>query len=140
MIEFYTENDFQFPFEEAFREWIAAAVTGEGFTLGEIVYVFCDDEYLLNINQEFLKHDTYTDIITFDNTLGKLVSGEIYISTDRVAENAEVFNVSFLTELARVVIHGVLHLCGYKDKTKADEIAMRDRENYYLSILEVLSS
>ena len=105
----------------------------EKFKLGEIQYVFCDDNYLLKLNQEFLKHDTLTDIISFDYSVGKIIHGEIFISVERVKENAKAFQVSFKEELFRVIIHGVLHYCGYKDKTTNDSQIMTDKENYYLN-------
>ncbi len=92
-------------------------------------YVFCSDELLHSINTEFLNHDTLTDIITFDYSLGKELHGEIYISTDRVRENARMYEVEFENELHRVIIHGILHLCGYSDKTEADKLEMRRKEN-----------
>src|SRR5690606_18692821 len=103
-------------------------IASEEKKLEEICYIFCDDEYLLNLNEEFLQHDTYTDIITFDYSVGKILQGDIYISTERVKENSDEFNVSFEEELRRVIIHGVLHLCGYKDKTKEQSLLMRQKE------------
>ncbi len=103
-------------------------------------FYFCSDVYLHSINMEFLDHDTYTDIITFDYNLGKQVHGEIYISVDRVEENANTYQCAFKEELHRVMIHGVLHLCGFKDKTKEDKERMRSKETYYLSKLIDLSS
>ena len=105
------------------------------FKLEEINYVFCDDEYLHKLNLEFLNHDTLTDIISFDYSIGKLIQGDIFISVDRVKDNAKDFAVSVSEELNRVIIHGVLHYCGFKDKTDADAKLMREKENYYLDIL-----
>ncbi len=140
MIEFYSENSFELPNEERFKEWLTAIAEQEGYIVGELSYIFCDDEYLLQINQEFLQHDTLTDIITFDYNLGKEIHGEIYISTERVSENAEEFKENFMNELARVVVHGMLHLCGYKDKNEEEERAMRTKENESLQKALFLST
>lgn len=106
----------------------------EGFKLNELTYIFCSDNYLLNINRQYLDHDTYTDIITFDNSEGNnIVTSDIFISIERIRENAVNFNVPEITELHRVIIHGVLHLLGYKDKTPADKQKMTEKEDYYLS-------
>ena len=133
MISFNYETDLQLSNESELSEWIGNAITQEGFKEGEINYIFCDDTYLLDLNVEFLDHDTLTDIISFDYTLGKLLNGDIYISAERVRENAEQFEVSFENELSRVMIHGVLHYCGYKDKTDEEQTEMRSKENYYIS-------
>jgi rRNA maturation RNase YbeY len=97
--------------------------------------IFCSDEYLLDVNKKYLNHDYYTDIITFDYVEDKIISGDIFISSDRVRENANQFNVSFEMELFRIIIHGILHLLGYKDKTKKDKSLMTEKENFYLSRL-----
>jgi len=102
--------------------------------VGDINYIFCSDSYLLKLNQEFLSHQTYTDIITFDYSVGKTISGEIYISLDRIKENANHFNVSPQEELLRVMIHGVLHLSGYRDKKRAEKSIMRKKEEACLSL------
>ncbi|MFN7013699.1 MAG: rRNA maturation RNase YbeY [Bacteroidia bacterium] len=109
--------------------WIIETLEKEKKTCGKIAYVFCSDDYLLNLNQRFLKHNTYTDIITFDYSEGKILNGEIYISIDRVKENAEKFKTDFISELYRVIIHGALHLAGYKDKTKEQKEKMRKKED-----------
>lgn len=114
--------------------WLDKIIQQEKHKPGDISYIFCSDKYLLNINKTYLKHDFYTDIITFDYSKNKSVSGDIFISIDRVKENAKEFSVSFQNELLRVIAHGVLHLCGYKDKTKAQEKQMRAKEDYYLSL------
>ena len=103
--------------------------------IGDITFVFCDDNYLHKINLEFLDHDTYTDIITFDYSVGKEIISEIYVSTDRVEENAKKYKQTFENEIHRVMIHGVLHLCGYNDKLAEEREIMRDKENHYLSLL-----
>lgn len=100
---------------------------------GDLSFVFTDDDYLLEVNKQFLQHDYYTDVITFDYTEGARVSGDIMISLDRIQDNASAMNSSFEQEFYRVCFHGVLHLCGYKDKTKIDEALMRSKEDYYLS-------
>lgn len=138
MISFDSQNSFKLSKPDQWSLWLEEVVKSEGFTLGSLDYVFCDDEFLLGINQEFLNHDTLTDIITFDNNIGKTVHGEIYISTDRVKENSLEYGVSMENELARVVVHGALHLCGYKDKTEQDETRMRAREDYWIEKLNVL--
>ena len=129
MVSFYSENDFSLSNEKDVTGWIGSVITSEGCEEGEITFVFCGDEFLLDLNRKYLDHDTYTDIISFDYSLGKELHGEIYISTDRVAENATNFNVTFTDELHRVIIHGMLHLCGYKDKTSQEETMMRKKEN-----------
>lgn len=111
------------------KQWIKTITEKEKHQLGTINYIFCTDEELLEINLKHLNHNTYTDIITFDYTEGKKISSDIFISLERVLENAQKFKVDFDTELKRVMIHGVLHLCGYKDKTKADAELMRKKEN-----------
>lgn len=132
-ISFNYETDFKLDNENYLADWIANAIINEGFTPGEINYIFCDDAYLLDLNIEFLKHDTLTDIISFDYTLGKLINGDVYISVERVRENAIDFGVSFTDEMHRVMIHGILHYCGYKDKTDGEIEEMRSKENYYIS-------
>ncbi|WP_432412295.1 rRNA maturation RNase YbeY [Rasiella sp. SM2506] len=129
MIEFYSENDFELTQEKEISSWISAEIKARDFEEGEIAYIFCDDEYLLKLNIQFLNHDTLTDIISFDNSLGTLVNGEIYISTERVAENAKEYETGFTNELHRVLIHGILHFCGLKDKSEQDAKAMRNEEN-----------
>src|SRR5690606_38906062 len=109
----------------------------EGFDkTGELSFIFCNDAYLLSINQQYLNHDTYTDIITFDNSEKEtIISGDIFISLDRIEENAALFEVTKIHELHRVIIHGVLHLCGYRDEKKGEKILMTEKENFYLSKL-----
>ncbi len=135
MITFHYETDFKLNNENQTKVWVDDVVQKEGFNLGEINYIFCDDEYLHKINMEFLKHDTYTDIISFDYTLGKVISGDIYISVQRVEENAKEFNTTFDNELNRVMIHGVLHYMGYKDKTKEEKNVMRNKEELAITFL-----
>lgn len=125
----------QFPLVDFYEEWLSQVSETEKKNLGDITLIFCSDEYLLNVNKEHLDHDYYTDIITFDYSEDDFVSGDLFISIDRVLENAEINNVSFLNELNRVVVHGVLHLCGYKDKTEEEEKLMRLKEDEALSKL-----
>ena len=101
--------------------------------IGDVNYIFCDDAYLLEINQQYLQHDTYTDIITFDYCEGDVLNGDIFISVERVRENAQQYKVTFQEELVRVMAHGILHLCGYKDKKKAEAEEMRSRKNGLLN-------
>ena len=133
MVSFNYETSFELKGENLLEYWIDTVVSEEGFSIGEINYIFCDDAYLHKLNVEFLQHDTLTDVISFDNTLGKLISGDIYISVERVTDNAKDFKVSFLEELHRVMIHGVLHYMGYKDKSEDEKLKMRNAENKALS-------
>jgi probable rRNA maturation factor len=115
------------------KKWIETIAKTEKKTVGGINYVFVNDDELLKLNKQYLKHNSYTDIITFDYTEGKEISGDIFISVDRVKENAKKFKAKFDDELHRVMIHGVLHLCGYKDKTPKDSKEMRKKEDFSLS-------
>lgn len=133
MIDFSYQTTFILASELDVSKWIGDTLAAEGFVEGDISYVFCDDEFLLSINKEFLSHDTFTDIISFDYSLDKEVHGEIYISVERVRENAESFKSAFIDELHRVIIHGILHYCGYKDKTEAASTEMRRKEDEALS-------
>jgi len=135
MINFNYETEFKLDSEDYISKWITDAIISEKHKLEEINYVFCDDEYLHKLNVEFLKHDTLTDIISFDYSVGKIIQGDIFISVERVVENAKEFKVSFMEELQRVIIHGILHYCGYKDKSSDDAKVMREKENHYLSQL-----
>ena len=134
MIEFYSETDFNIEDTKALSHWISEIILHENHELGDLTYVFCDDDYLHKLNLQFLNHDTLTDIISFDNSLGKQIHGEIYISVERVRENAGTYQVAFLEELHRVIIHGVLHFCGYKDKTKKQQETMSCKENEALDL------
>jgi len=129
VITFNSETSFTLKNQKKLVKWIGDVISSEGFQVGEINYIFCDDSYLNKINQEFLNHDTFTDIISFDYTLGKEVGGDIFISIERVLENAEKFNEVFENELHRVMIHGILHFMGYKDKTKKEKTLMRTKED-----------
>jgi rRNA maturation RNase YbeY len=114
--------------------WISDTIVNEAFKEGDINFIFCGDDYLLDINVKYLKHSELTDIISFDYSLGKKLSGDIFISVDRVKDNSVKYEVNFDDELHRVIIHGILHFCGYKDKTKEDKRLMRKKEDYYLSL------
>lgn len=120
---------------EFYENWLSKVTALEQKEMGDITLIFCSDEYLLNVNREYLDHDYYTDIITFDYTEDNIVSGDLFISLDRVADNAQIHTVDFINELNRVVVHGVLHLCGYKDKSEEDEKLMRSKENQMLQLL-----
>ena len=135
MIEFNFETDFKLGNDTLLNEWISNVITSEGFEVGEVHYIFCDDEFLHKLNVEFLNHDTLTDVISFDYRMGNQINGEIFISVERVQDNAKDFNNSFEDELHRVMIHGILHFCGYKDKTDEEEALMRNKENEALSLL-----
>lgn len=130
-------NGFNLKSSKDKSDWIKKTIEKEGKKVGEIQYVFCDDYYLLEINRKFLKHDYYTDIITFPLADSKnIISGEIYISLERIEENAKLNNVLFEDELARVMIHGILHMIGYDDHTKEEKNEMREKEDYYLNLLK----
>ena len=137
MISFNYETDFELENEAQYEDWISRIIESEGFDEGEINYIFCDDEYLHNINVEYLDHDTLTDIISFDYTVGNLIQGDIFVSVERVQDNANDFNVSFEEELKRVLSHGVLHYCGYKDKSPKDEALMRSKEEEKMQMFHV---
>ena len=135
MISFNYETEFELSNEDQIAKWISSVIEEENFNEGEINYIFCDDEYLLKLNIEFLDHDTLTDIISFDYTVGKQINGDVYISVERVEDNSKEYKVDFKAELNRVLVHGILHYCGYKDKTVEDEKLMRSKENYYITWL-----
>ena len=137
MISFNYETDFELDNESQYEDWISRIIESEGFDEGEINYIFCDDEYLHKINVEYLDHDTLTDIISFDYTVGNLIQGDIFVSVERVQDNANDFKVSFEEELKRVLSHGVLHYCGYKDKSPKDEALMRSKEEEKMQMFHV---
>jgi len=137
MINFNYETDFTLDNEEAIAAWLTNVITSENKKEGEINYIFCDDEYLHKINLEYLNHDTLTDIISFDYTMGNEISGDIFVSVERVKDNAKDFNVVFEEELKRVLVHGVLHYCGYKDKGEAEELMMRSKEDEKIALFHV---
>jgi rRNA maturation RNase YbeY len=137
-IHFFTEDiTYTLKKKTAIKDWLKLAVTAEGYVLEELNFIFCSDEYLLRINQDYLQHDDYTDVITFDNSeQPKTIAGDIFISIERIRENAKGLKVSPHDELCRVIIHGTLHLLGYKDKGKAAKLQMTAREDHYLSLLQ----
>ncbi len=137
MISFNYETDFELENEAQYQDWISRIIESEGFDEGEINYIFCDDEYLHKINVEYLDHDTLTDIISFDYRVGNLIQGDIFVSVERVKDNANDFKVSFEEELKRVLSHGVLHYCGYKDKSPKDEALMRSKEEEKMQMFHV---
>ena len=137
IINFYSENVFELEHSSQFETWIKEVIASEGKKTGEISFIFCDDEYLLEINQQYLDHDTYTDIISFDNSVGNILNGDIFISTERVAENASEYGVTFEEEIKRVIVHGVLHFCGYKDKSKEEAQLMRAKEEEKMKMFHV---
>ncbi|RZN84482.1 MAG: rRNA maturation RNase YbeY [Winogradskyella sp.] len=133
MISFNYEIDFKLDKEVETSKWISDLIIEENYKEGEINYIFCSDEYLHKINLDFLNHDTLTDIISFDYSVGKELHGDIYVSIERVRDNSKDFGTTFSNELARVMAHGVLHYCGYKDKSDEESKLMRSKENHYLS-------
>ena len=137
MINFFYEVEFSLEKEENYASWISTIIDSESYEEGELNYIFCNDEYLHKINVEFLNHDTYTDIITFDNCIGTQIHSDIFISIERVKENASIFAVSFLEELRRVMAHGVLHLCGYGDKSDEEADLMRAKEDEKIKLFHV---
>ncbi|MBB3841246.1 rRNA maturation RNase YbeY [Runella defluvii] len=136
MIQFFNEDvDFKIPNPRKTKTWLKDIIESEGFELNQLNYIFCSDEYLLSVNQQYLNHDFYTDIITFDNSeeIEGIVEGDIFISIDRVKENAEELSKTFKEELLRVLAHGILHLVGYDDHEDEDELVMRQKEDTYIA-------
>lgn len=132
----FFEEDIAYKLKQktAVRNWVTETIQAEGFKLKELNYIFCSDNYLLQINQQYLDHDTYTDIVTFDNSdIAQTITGDIFISIDRIRENAAKFGVTETNELHRVIIHGALHLLGYKDKSPVDKKKMTLKEDFYLN-------
>jgi rRNA maturation RNase YbeY len=135
-ITFFSEDiQFSVKNKRILTSWIKACIKSEGKTVGDISYIFCSDNYLLSINQQYLQHSYYTDVITFDYSSDDIVSGDIFISVDTVSENATLFGEEFTNELHRVIIHGVLHLCGYGDKSDEEAAKMRILEDNSLNLL-----
>ncbi len=134
MIFFNSEAGFELTNEASVAAWIETVIRQEEKKQGEVNYIFCDDVFLHEMNVKYLKHNELTDIISFDYAMGALISGDIFISVERVRENALEFNARFEDELHRVIVHGVLHFCGYKDKTEVQKKQMRAKEDYYLSL------
>ncbi|MBR6250862.1 MAG: rRNA maturation RNase YbeY [Bacteroidales bacterium] len=136
MINFYEEDaNAHLRNRRAIKQWIKEVISSYKLSLGNISYIFCSDDYLLNINRQYLSHDYYTDVITFDYDENDIVSGDIFISVDTVKSNSEQYSVSYNCELYRVIIHGVLHLCGLKDKSPEDAKIMREAEEKSLQLL-----
>ncbi|MBW8358773.1 MAG: rRNA maturation RNase YbeY [Weeksellaceae bacterium] len=134
MIQFFFENISEIPINPTVKQWLEDLIYAEDKKPGDINYIFCDDQYLLKVNRDFLSHDYYTDIITFDYVKGKTISGDIFVSLPRISENAVSLGQGFDSELFRVIAHGVLHLCGYGDKSKVEVLEMRRKEDHYLSL------
>lgn len=137
MIDFHYKTDYEIVGEKVHAKWVSEIIGTEDRAVGQIDYIFCDDAYLLAMNQKYLEHDTLTDIITFDYAEGDLVSGDIFISIERVRENASIFNVEFEKELLRVMAHGILHLLGYGDKEKDEALVMRKKEDEKIKLFHV---
>ncbi|KQC30625.1 rRNA maturation RNase YbeY [Flagellimonas eckloniae] len=137
MIEFHFESEFVLEDKTKYSDWITRVVETESFSVGQLDYVFCSDSYLLNINQKYLNHDTFTDIITFDYSNEKTLSGDIFISTERVMDNAETYKASREDELLRVMSHGLLHLMGFKDKSEDERSVMRAKEAEKIKLFHV---
>ncbi len=134
MIEIFNETDTELVDTINIISWIEKVILLSENEIGDINYIFCSDDYLLNINKQYLNHDYYTDIISFDYTVNTLISGDMYISIDRVMDNASKFSVSFEHELKRVMVHGILHYLGYNDSTAEEKLIMRTKEDYFLSL------
>lgn len=137
MIDFHFKSDFLIQNTTKYADWVNRVVDSESRITGQIDYIFCTDDYLLQLNREYLNHDTFTDIITFDYTDGQTISGDIFISTERVEENANKYKVDFLNELRRVMSHGILHLSGYKDKSEEEKELMRKKEEEKIKMFHV---
>ncbi len=134
MIQFFFENIPEIPINPTAKQWLEDLIYAENKKPGDINYIFCDDPYLLKVNRDFLRHDYYTDIITFDYVKGTTITGDIFVSLPRISENAVFLGQEFDSELYRVIAHGVLHLCGYGDKSDAEMLEMRRKEDHYLSL------
>nr|WP_299344937.1 rRNA maturation RNase YbeY [Allomuricauda sp.] len=137
MIDFHFESDFTLEEKTKYSDWISRIIESEDYVKGDISYVFVDDEELLKVNKEYLGHDWYTDIITFDYGSGNVLSGDIFISIDRVRDNAKKYKVDFANELLRVMAHGMLHLAGYNDKTEEESSIMRAKEEEKIKLFHV---
>ena len=139
MVSFFTEDiSFNFKGKTLTRKWLTMVASSEIRKIGNISIIFCSDNYILDINQKFLQHDYFTDIITFDYCEGDKLSGDLFISVDTVRENAKLYNTDFNDELNRVMVHGILHLIGYDDHSQKDKQLIRKKEDYYLSFREAL--
>ena len=139
MVNYYFEDTaFKLKAKTKIKNWLKLVAESEVYTLGNVSVIFCSDNYILDINQRFLQHDYFTDIITFDYSEGSKISGDLYISVDSVKENSIEYGTDFENELHRVIVHGILHLIGYDDHTDEDVRIMRSKENYYLSLYDLL--
>lgn len=134
MIEFEYQKSDTDPIGDETKRWLLDVAASEDAEVLNLSYVFCDDDYLLELNKQFLNHDTYTDVICFDDSLGKSIRAEVYVSVDRVRENALTYRVTEMDELHRVMVHALLHCLGYRDKSKADSLLMRQREDSALKL------
>jgi len=134
MIKFNYQTKYVLKNTKEIKNWISHTIFNLKKDVGDINYVFCDNEFITDINKKFLNHDYPTDIITFDYSDTKIINGEIYLSIEQIKENSKTYNTNLTDELHRVIIHGVLHLLGYKDKTKTEQLEMRTKEDYYLSL------
>ena len=134
MIKYFSSTDFVIKDKNRLTLWIEEVINKERRLIKELVFNFCSDDSLLKLNKEFLNHDTLTDVITFDYSVSETISAEVFISVDRVRANSKEFHQDFNDEIKRVMIHGVLHLCGYKDKTSKEKALMSDKENLYLAV------
>lgn len=137
MIRYKNNTTFRLQNKKLVSLWLLTVIRSEGYALGEVEYFFCSDDQLLDINRSNLNHDTYTDIITFDYTVSNLVSADIFISVERVKENADLLGLDFVDELRRVMVHGILHLCGYKDKSPHSKLLMTQKEDEKLEMFHV---
>jgi probable rRNA maturation factor len=140
-IYFFEEDiTYKLKHKTGIRQWVTETIKAEGYKLKELNYIFCSDIYLLQINRQYLNHDTYTDIITFDNSeTERVITGDIFISIDRIRENAAKFNITETDELHRVIIHGALHLLGYTDKTPVTKQKMTQKEDFYLNLRRLMA-
>ncbi|MGB5370619.1 MAG: rRNA maturation RNase YbeY [Flavobacteriaceae bacterium] len=137
MIEFYYEIDFKIDQNQEYRNWVLGICVSESYEAGNLSFIFCADDYLLELNKKYLNHDRYTDIISFDYSEGPTVAGDVFISVERVKENAKLFGTTFEEELRRVMAHGVLHLMGYRDKSEKDIGIMRKKELEKMKLFHV---
>ena len=133
MINYFFENIDKKNIDSNISIWLEDLILSENKKPGDINYIFCDDDYLLKVNQDYLDHDYYTDIITFDYVKGKTISGDIFVSLPRILDNASTLSQNFESEFNRVLAHGILHLCGYKDKTEEEQTQMRAKEDFYIN-------
>lgn len=140
MIHFFFESIEPTPIDQIIEHWLKQVISNERKKVGDINYILCDDDYLLKINQDYLQHDYYTDIITFDYVKGSTINGDIFVSLSRISDNASTLSKSYDEEFRRVLVHGVLHLCGYKDKTEQEASEMRNKEDEYLNLWNTLNN